>query len=104
MRRILKMSENPTGSRSARVWVGLLSVLILCLGATAANAASSVPPIVLSQLTWLGVLPQGGTLNGAVPAGQTFGVDSNGDVILGAAGGNGAGGVYEFNTQTGAAF
>ena len=84
MRRILKMSENSIQSRSAIVCFGLLCVLILFLSATTANATAPppVPPIVLSQVTWLNTLQGGGAFSGGNPAGSSFAVNSDGDIIV----------------------
>ena len=98
MRKFLKFLESSTGSRSARVWVGLLCVLALILGTTAANAASSVPPVILSQVTWLNTTQGGGIFTNGDPAGTSFAVNQNGDVILA-----NTNAVFLFNGQTGAA-
>jgi sugar lactone lactonase YvrE len=57
--------------------------MIICLGATAANAgAPTKPPIVVSQVSWLNTLQGGGALASGNAAGTTFGVNPNGDILI----------------------
>jgi hypothetical protein len=78
----------------------LLFALAMCLSARVASAqAAPVPTIVMSQVTVLGAFPSGGTLASANPAGNSFAVNSKGDIITGNTYGNQ---VLLFNGQTGA--
>ena len=61
--------------------------------------AASKPALVLSQLSWLGQLPNGGFLAGGSPSGGSFAVSQNGDVLVSNTYGNS---VFLFNGTTGA--
>ena len=61
--------------------------------------ATSKPALVLSQLSWLGKLPNGGFLAGGSPSGGSFAVNQNGDVLVSNTYGNS---VFLFNGTTGA--
>jgi hypothetical protein len=67
-----------------KAWTAMLFVLAMCLCATAANAASTVPPVVVSQVNWLNTVLKGGTNWGGAPAGQNIAVNSSaGEVFVG---------------------
>lgn len=55
--------------------------------------------ILTSQLTWLGAYPNGGDLAGGVPAGDSFAINSHGNVLVSTTYG---GSVAEIDGQTGA--
>lgn len=72
---------------AVRTWALLLTVLILCLCA-AISGAQSVPNVVMSQVTTLAKLPNGGALAGSNPAGSTMAVDAAGNLYAGTTYGN----------------
>lgn len=62
---------------------------------------ASKPALVLSQLSWIGLIPSGGAFNdGQNPTGGSFAVNQNGDVIVSNTYG---GSIYLLNGSTGAA-
>ena len=63
--------------RDAGALALLLAVLVLCLCAEIAGA-QTVPSVVMSQVTTLAKLPNGGALAGTNPAGSSMAVDSAG--------------------------
>ncbi|MGA2350949.1 MAG: hypothetical protein ABSF70_10985 [Terracidiphilus sp.] len=97
MRALFNNFDNSSRSRAAGVWGVLFFVLVFCLCATVASA-QTVPPIVMSQLTWLNTLQTGGAISSGDPAGASFVVNQNGDIILG-----NTKALWLFNGQTGAA-
>lgn len=97
MQKMLKMSESSTRSRSAGVWGVLLSVMILCLSAATAGAASQ-PTALVSQISYLSQIGSGGQGAGGY-AGGSFAVNQLGDVIVSNEWGNT---LYLINGQTGA--
>ena len=86
---LCKASEAETGMRrihnivrkDAGAWAALLTVLVLCLCAAIAGA-QSVPTVVMSQVTTLAALPNGGALAGSNPAGGSMAVDSAGNLYV----------------------
>jgi len=78
--------------------VALFVLATMCLGPVSANAQGK-PPIVVSQLSWLGTISGGGFLAGGSPTGGSFAVNQNGDVILS---NTYNGHVYLYNGKTGA--
>jgi sugar lactone lactonase YvrE len=101
MRAILKRFAESSRPRTAGAWIALLCVLALGLGATAAAAQLPEPlsPIVVSQFNWLATFPNGGALAGGEPAGSSFAVNQNGDIIVSTSYG---GLIILVNGQTGA--
>jgi len=78
---------NRIQSGTARgTWVALLSVLIILLFAATANAASA--PIIVSQTTQYAALPAGGPFAGEDPVGSSWGIDSQGVVVVSSTYGN----------------
>jgi hypothetical protein len=67
--------------KDAGTWALLLTVLVLCLCAAIAGA-QTVPNVVISQVTTLAALPNGGALAGTNPAGSSMAVDSAGNLYL----------------------
>jgi hypothetical protein len=92
---VCEASEAKTGMRrvhnimrkDAGALVLLLTVLVLCLCAAIAGA-QSVPSVVVSQVTTLAKLPNGGALAGTNPAGSSMAVDSAGNLYLSTTYGN----------------
>ncbi len=85
-----KVLERKIGSKSifdkkpryiAGALVALFVLATMCLFSTPANAQGK-PPIVVSQLSWLGTISGGGFLAGQSPTGGSFAVNQNGDVIV----------------------
>jgi sugar lactone lactonase YvrE len=62
-------------------------------------ATSSRPPIVLSQLSWLGAISSGGFNDGALPTGGSFAVNKQGNAIVSNTYGSS---IYLYNGTTGA--
>ena len=62
-------------------------------------ATTSRPPIVLSQLSWLGAISSGGFNDGALPTGGSFAVNQQGNVIVSNSYGSS---IYLYNGTTGA--
>lgn len=83
-------------SCATKTWTAMFFVLTLCLSAAVASA-QTVPPVILSQTTWLNTLQGGGAITSGDPAGTSFAVNQNGDVILA-----NASKILLFNGQTGA--
>jgi len=96
MQKMLKKFECSTRSRSASVWGVLLCVLVLCLSAATAGAASQ-PTALVSQINYLSQIGSGGQGSGGY-AGGSFGVNQYGDVIVSNEWG---GELYMINGQTG---
>ncbi len=65
----------------------LLAATTVALGASLA-AGQSVPNVVMSQVTTLAALPNGGALSGGNPAGSSMAVDPAGDLFLSTTYGN----------------
>lgn len=77
----LERTYRLTQRKDVGAWALLLAVSALCLCA-AANA-QSVPNVVMSQVTKLAALPNGGALAGSNPAGSSMAVDSAGNLYAG---------------------
>src|ERR1700728_4876554 len=100
MQAIGKKPNRTSRSRVTRAGGALLSVLTMGLWAVASNAQTP-PAIVVSQVSFVGALTGGYTSgNNGNPAGGSFAVDQNGDVLVG---GTYSGNVDVFNGVTGAA-
>jgi hypothetical protein len=76
----------------------MVALLTASLCAPVASA-QTVPNVVMTQLTKLGTLAGGGAQSGAVPDGDSFGVNQNGDVLVSDTYGNN---IELFNGVTGA--
>jgi sugar lactone lactonase YvrE len=72
-----------TRSGAAGVWVALLFVLTLCLGATVANAATTTPAVVVSQYSLVADFTAGGFTAGGALTGGSFAVTPANDVVVG---------------------
>jgi hypothetical protein len=83
---------------AAGAWIAVVGFLAAGLCAPVANAQTA-PNVVLSQLTKLGALAGGGAQSGAVPDGDSFAVNSAGDVLVSDTYGNN---IELFNGTTGA--
>jgi len=82
MQTTMNTMTSPVRSLTAGIWVALLALLTLCLGA--ASASAQKPPIVISGApVQLGALTGGGWDGSQEPVGGTFVIGVNGDVLVG---------------------
>ena len=87
-------------SRNCAAGAGITMVALLAAGlCMPAASAQTVPNVVMTQLTKLGPLAGGGAQSGAVPDGDSFAVNQNGDVLVSDTYGNN---IELFNGVTGA--